>query len=121
MNYTMLDCFLITTKRKYLDRLTFQFKFPLKLPLLLLFFSFTACVKSPEPNVILIMADDLGYGDLACYGSQIQQTPNLDQMAKGGIKFLDYHSSGAVCSPTRAALMTGRYQQRAGIEGVVTR
>ncbi|MBT4411358.1 MAG: sulfatase-like hydrolase/transferase, partial [Bacteroidetes bacterium] len=66
------------------------------------------------------MADDMGYGDLACYGSKDLQTPNLDAMALKGIKFLDYHSSGAVCSPTRAALMTGRYQQRSGIEGVVT-
>ena len=62
----------------------------------------------------------MGYGDLACYGSKDLQTPNLDAMALKGIKFLDYHSSGAVCSPTRAALMTGRYQQRSGIEGVVT-
>ena len=73
-----------------------------------------------KPNVILIMADDLGYNDLSCYGSERISTPNIDFLAHNGIRFLDYHSSGAVCSPTRAALMTGRYQQRSGIEGVIT-
>ena len=73
-----------------------------------------------KPNIILIMADDLGYGDLGCYGSITNPTPNLDALAEQGMRFTDYHSNGAVCSPTRAALMTGRYQQRAGIGGVVT-
>jgi arylsulfatase A-like enzyme len=72
-----------------------------------------------RPNIILIMADDLGYGDIGCYGSKIIKTPNIDALAKGGTKFTDYHSNGAVCSPTRAALLTGRYQQRCGIEGVI--
>lgn len=78
------------------------------------------CAEKKQPNIILIMADDLGYGDLGCYGSEHVQTPNIDRLADSGIRFLDYHSNGAVCSPTRAALMTGRYQQRSGIEGVVT-
>ncbi len=65
------------------------------------------------------MADDLGYHDLGCYGSDRILTPHLDRLAEEGIRFTDYHSNGAVCSPTRAALMTGRYQQRSGIEGVV--
>jgi arylsulfatase A-like enzyme len=68
----------------------------------------------------MIMADDLGYGDLGCYGGNHVQTPNIDRLADSGIRFLDYHSNGAVFSATRAALMTGRYQQRSGIEGVVT-
>lgn len=76
--------------------------------------------KPKRPNFILIMADDLGYGDLGCYGSGSLETPNIDKLAAGGMKFTDYHSNGAVCSPTRAALMTGRYQQRSGIAGVVT-
>lgn len=71
------------------------------------------------PNIILIMADDLGYGDIGCYGSEYINTPVLDKMALEGMKFTDYHSNGAVCSPTRAALMTGNYQQRAGLEGVI--
>ncbi len=73
-----------------------------------------------RPNIILIMADDLGYGDIGCYGSTKINTPNIDALAKGGMKFSDYHSNCPVCSPTRAALLTGRYQQRCGIEGVVT-
>lgn len=76
--------------------------------------------ENNKPNIILIMADDLGYNDISCYGNIEIQTPNIDYLANNGIRFLDYHSSGAVCSPTRAALMTGRYQQRSGIEGVVT-
>ena len=66
------------------------------------------------------MADDLGYGDLGCYDNENILTPHLDKLAKNGIRFIDFHSNGAVCSPTRAALMTGLYQQRVGIQGVVT-
>jgi arylsulfatase A-like enzyme len=71
-----------------------------------------------SPNFIIVMADDLGYGDLSVYDGWIE-TPHLDRMAAEGLRFTDFHSSGAVCSPTRAGLMTGRYQQRAGIPGVV--
>ena len=69
-------------------------------------------------NFVVIMADDLGYGDLSTYGGWIE-TPSLDRMASEGLKFTDFHSNGAVCSPTRAALMTGRYQQRAGVPIVI--
>ncbi len=81
-----------------------------------------ACQNKKEvqkPNIVLIMADDLGYGDLGCYGNTEIKTPFLDRMAENGIKFTDFHSNGAVCSPTRAALMTGLYQQRTGLEGVI--
>ncbi|MEZ5326483.1 MAG: sulfatase-like hydrolase/transferase [Verrucomicrobiales bacterium] len=73
-----------------------------------------------RPNFVIIMADDLGYGDVGCYGHPAIQTPHLDRMAREGIRFTDFHSNGAVCSPTRAALMTGRYQQRSGVQGVIT-
>ena len=73
-----------------------------------------------RPNIVLIMADDLGYGDISCYGSETIKTPHIDALAANGIRFTDYHSNGAVCSPTRAALMTGRYPQRTGVEGVIT-
>ncbi|MEM7657243.1 MAG: sulfatase-like hydrolase/transferase [Bacteroidota bacterium] len=76
--------------------------------------------QSGPPNILLIMADDLGYGDLSCYGNPTIETPHLDSLAKRGVRFMDFHANGAVCSPTRAALMTGKYQQRTGIEGVVT-
>ena len=78
------------------------------------------CTSKRKPNIILIMADDLGYSDLSCYGNKRFTTPNIDALADAGIRFSDFHSNGAVCSPTRAALMTGRYQQRCGVEGVVT-
>jgi arylsulfatase A-like enzyme len=73
----------------------------------------------PKPNIVLILADDLGYGDLGCYGSSTIRTPNIDRLAAKGLRFTDYHSNGAVCSPTRAALMTGRYQQRSGVSDVI--
>lgn len=75
--------------------------------------------SSEKPNIVLIMADDLGYGDIGCFGNPRIHTPNLDQLAAEGLRFTDFHSSGAVCSPTRAGLMTGRYQQRAGIPAVI--
>ena len=76
--------------------------------------------KNSMPNFVIIIADDLGYGDLSCYGSAKNQTPNIHFLASEGVKFTDFHSNGAVCSPTRASLMTGKYQQRTGVEGVVT-
>jgi len=76
--------------------------------------------ESMKPNFIIILADDLGYGDVGCYGNRDIHTPSLDAMARSGVKFTDFHSNGAVCSPTRAALLTGRYQQRCGVEGVIT-
>ena len=74
---------------------------------------------SKKPNIVVILADDLGYGDLACYGRRDVQTPHIDRLAAEGLAFGDFHSNGAMCSPTRAALLTGRYQQRAGIDEVV--
>lgn len=71
-----------------------------------------------KPNFIIIMADDMGYGDSSVYDGWIK-TPQMERMAREGLKFTDFHSSGTVCSPTRAGLLTGRYQQRAGIPGVV--
>ncbi len=71
------------------------------------------------PNIVLILADDLGYGDLSCYGGTAFRTPHLDALADQGMRLVDFHSSGPVCSPTRAGLVTGRYQQRAGVPGVI--
>jgi arylsulfatase A len=69
-----------------------------------------------RPNFIVILADDLGYGDLGCYGSESNQTPDLDRLAAEGIRFTDFHSNGPMCTPTRAALLTGQYQQRFGLK-----
>jgi arylsulfatase A-like enzyme len=66
------------------------------------------------PNFLVIMVDDLGYGDLGCYGGRAR-TPHIDRLAREGLRATDFHSNGAVCSPTRAAFLTGRYQQRSGI------
>jgi arylsulfatase A-like enzyme len=79
----------------------------------------TCSAPKRKPNIILIMADDLGYGDLGCYGSDWINTPHIDRLAANGLLFTDYHSNGAVCTPTRAALLTGRYQQRSLLEGVI--
>lgn len=67
-----------------------------------------------RPNIVLIVADDLGYGDLGCYGSATNRTPHIDALAAGGLRFTDFHSAGPMCSPTRAAMLTGQYQQRFG-------
>src|SRR5690349_15238653 len=66
----------------------------------------------PPPNVIVILADDFGWTDLACYGSDLHETPHLDRLAKDGMKFTQSYSACTVCSPTRAALMTGKYPAR---------
>ena len=71
-----------------------------------------------KPNIAYIFADDLGYGDLSCYGAKDINTPNIDQIAKQGIKFTEFYSASSVCSPSRAALLTGRYPQRMGINTV---
>lgn len=75
--------------------------------------------RATRPNFIVILADDLGYGDLGCFGNQVNRTPHLDQLAREGVRLTDFHSNGANCSPTRAALLTGRYQQRMRIEGAL--
>ncbi len=71
-----------------------------------------------KPNIVYIFADDLGYGDLSCYVAKDINTPNIDQIAKQGIKFTEFYSASSVCSPSRAALLTGRYPQRMGINTV---
>src|SRR5262245_42119587 len=80
-------------------------------------------VEPPSrPNVVVILADDLGYGDLGCYNPASKiPTPNLDRLAKDGMRFTDAHAPSAVCSPTRYALLTGRYAWRTRLQrGVLT-
>lgn len=67
-----------------------------------------------RPNIVFILADDLGYGDLGCYGHPLAKTPYLDQLARDGVRFTQHYANGPECSPTRTAFLTGRYQQRAG-------
>src|SRR3989441_9191189 len=69
-----------------------------------------------KPNTLIIVADDLGYGELSCQGNPQIPTPNIDSLAKAGVRFTSGYVSGPYCSPTRAGLMTGHYQQRFGHE-----
>lgn len=68
-----------------------------------------------RPNIVLMLADDLGWSDLSCYGSAQVKTPHIDSLAEDGLKFTDFYAGSAVCSPSRACLLTGRYPVRAGV------
>ena len=72
-----------------------------------------------KPNVIVIFADDLGYGDLGCYGSKVISTPRIDRMAREGVRFTDFYVASPFCSPSRAALLTGRLPARCGVPYVL--
>ncbi|MCX6612777.1 MAG: sulfatase-like hydrolase/transferase, partial [Acidobacteria bacterium] len=75
---------------------------------------------APKPNVIIILADDLGTGDVACYSPEAKlRTPNLDKLARQGMRFTDAHSPSAVCTPTRYGLLTGRYSWRTRLKSGV--
>ncbi len=78
----------------------------------LFFFQTLSAQKDDRPNIIYIMADDLGYADLSCYGRKDYQTPNLDKLCAQGIKFMNAYAAAPVCTPTRAAFFTGRYPAR---------
>lgn len=71
-------------------------------------------MKPKQPNVIVIVADDLGYGDIAAFGNSIVQTPNLDRMAAEGVTLTQHYSASPICAPARASLLTGRYNHRTG-------
>lgn len=72
-----------------------------------------------SPNILVIMADDLGYGDLNCYGAKHVQTPNIDRLMAEGVRFNQFYANCCVCSPTRAAFLTGRYPDLVGVPGVI--
>ena len=94
---------------KHLKTYTFLVLFSLA------FFSCKSVKEETRPNIVVILCDDLGYGDLSSYGHPIIQTPNLDGLAEDGIKFTSFYSAAPVCSPARAGLLTGRSPNRAGI------
>src|SRR5919197_610161 len=85
----------------------------------LLFLLILAAVAraAEKPNFIIILADDLGYGDLGCYGHPSIRTPNLDRMAAEGMRVTDFYVAACVCTPSRAALLTGRLPIRTGMAG----
>ena len=76
-----------------------------------------AQVHATAPNFVIILCDDLGYGDLGCYGHPSIRTPNIDRLAAEGMRFTDFYASECVCTPSRAALLTGRYPIRSGMAG----
>ena len=96
-----------TTKMKKTSALTTLLLLPLMI--------FAEAKKQKQPNVVFIFVDDLGWGDVGCYGNDFIDTPNIDQLAKDGMRFTDFYAAGAVCSPTRCAVQSGQNQARIGI------
>jgi len=78
-----------------------------------------SAIGQKKPNIILINADDLGYGDLGSYGAQAIKTPNIDRLAREGMRFTDFYSCNGLCTPSRTGLLTGRYPQRVGMHWVL--
>lgn len=76
-----------------------------------------ACADDPKPNVLFILADDLGYGDLGCFGQKLIKTPNIDSLAAQGTRFVQAYAGSTVCAPSRSALMTGKHTGHAPIRG----
>src|SRR5258706_2644316 len=70
-----------------------------------------------KPNIILIVADDLGYGDIGCYGQLKIETPNIDKLAKQGLKFMQFYAGTSVCAPSRASLLTGLHTGHVPVRG----
>jgi arylsulfatase A-like enzyme len=83
--------------------------------LLLVVCSFADAAAPSKPNVIFMLTDDLGYSDIACYGARKVKTPHIDRLAAEGVRFTDFHTAASICSPSRAAFLTGAYPQRAGL------
>ena len=84
---------------------------------LLFALSITSGAAADRPNLIWIMADDLGYGDLGCYGQKVIQTPHLDRMAREGLRFTHFYAGATVCAPSRSVLMTGQHHGHTRVRG----
>ncbi len=90
-----------------------------RVSLLISLFLWGAAASAQQPNIVLIVADDLGYGDLSSYGAEDLHSPALDSLAASGIRFTQFYANSPVCSPTRASLLSGRYPPMAGVPGVI--
>lgn len=112
------------TKSQELEVKTMEMKLNIRILLSAAFiitFSLRGSAQTTDnPNIIIMMADDLGYGDLGCFGNEIIQTPNLDQLAREGVKYTAFYSGHPTCSPSRAAMMTGRTPFRNGIYNYIS-
>lgn len=86
-------------------------------PIVLILLHSISAISQEKPNIIFIMADDLGYGDLACYGQEKIQTPRIDQLAKEGMRFTDFYAGATVCAPSRCSLLTGKHNGHAYVRG----
>ena len=75
--------------------------------------------RNTQPNIIIINCDDLGYGDLPPYDNTVMNTPHIDQLAQGGVKFTSFYACNSLCTPSRFGLLTGRYPERAGLGWVL--
>ena len=75
--------------------------------------------KEPRPNVVFILADDLGWSDVSCYGQKLWETPHIDRLAREGMLFTDAYAASSVCSPTRASILTGKYPHRLHMSGIL--
>src|SRR5262249_39099553 len=71
--------------------------------------------KNKKPNIVFILADDLGWADLGCYGNRFNETPHIDRLATQGMRFTNFYAAAPVCSPTRAAILSGQYPARFGL------
>lgn len=113
----LISIAVFTSKSYSLQRwpLTFSAEMQSLLAFLGFFCPLLVYANSSLPNIVIIFADDLGYGDLGCYGHPSSLTPNLDQLAAEGLRFTDFYVSTSACSPSRAALLTGRHPIRSGI------
>lgn len=87
--------------------------------LLFAFISLSAALQAAKPNFLIILADDHGYGDVSAYHESDVRTPNIDRIGKEGLLFTAMRANCTVCSPSRAALLTGRYADRVGVPGVI--
>src|SRR5512137_1573800 len=74
-------------------------------------------VAAEKPNIVFVLADDLGYGDLGCYGQKLIKTPNLDRMAAEGMRFTQFYAGSTVCAPSRSVLMTGQHMGHTRVRG----
>ncbi|MCK5134913.1 MAG: sulfatase-like hydrolase/transferase [Bacteroidales bacterium] len=91
------------------------------IPILIIgYLNFGCSGNNPKPNIIFILADDLGYSQLGCYGSNYYQTPNIDKLSEQGIRFTNAYAACAVCSPTRASIMTGKNPARLHLTDFIT-